>query len=403
MESASKDSGLQCLSLLLRFHQVAVDPTQIAHQFSGAPIGVTEMLRCAKQLKLRARAVTEDWTGLTKLPLPAVVELKDKTFLIVAQVKGEDALVQIPSENRPRIIKRTEFEYDWTGRVVLMTRRASLADVARRFDITWFLQAMHKYRRLLAEVLLASFYLQLFGLVTPLFFQVVTDKVLTHRGFTTLDVLVVGLITVTIFESLMGGLAHLRLCPHHQPDRRRTRRAAVPASRRITDRLFREPPCRRFRRAGEGAGKHQEFPHEFGPDPGSRSLLHFRLSGRDVLLLADAVVDRGRLLSLLCRALGWRDADLPPAAREKVRPGRGEPGVSGRKRDRNPDLEGNGDRAANAAALGRAARRLRWFELRRGVAWQLGEPVGSVHQQDRDCAHFIFWRTSRDRRPAHGR
>src|SRR6202050_2680326 len=206
MEYAFKDSGLQCLSLLLRFHQIAIDPTQIAHQFSGASIGVTEMLRCAKQLKLRARAVTEDGAGLMKLPLPAIVEFKDKTFIIVGKVTTEDALVQSPSENKPRIVKRAEFEYDWSGRVVLMTRRASLADVARRFDITWFLQAMHKYRHLLGEVLVASFFLQLFALVTPLFFQVVTDKVLTHRGFTTLDVLVIGLITVSIFETMLAAL-----------------------------------------------------------------------------------------------------------------------------------------------------------------------------------------------------
>jgi subfamily B ATP-binding cassette protein HlyB/CyaB len=206
METVLKDTGLQCLALLLRFHQVSVDPAQIAHQFSGAPIGVAEMLRCAKQLKLKARAGTDSWAGLMMLPLPAIVELKDKTFIIVGKVTADDALVQAPSENRPRIIKRAEFEYDWTGRVVLMARRASLADVARRFDITWFLQAMYKYRRLLAEVLVASFFLQLFALVTPLFFQVVTDKVLTHRGFTTLDVLVIGLITVSIFETVLGAL-----------------------------------------------------------------------------------------------------------------------------------------------------------------------------------------------------
>ena len=206
MEIVQTDTGLQCLTLLLRFHQVSTDPAQIAHQFSGAPIGVTEMLRCAKHLKLRTRAVTESWAGLMKLPLPAIIELKDKTFIIVGKVTADDALVQVPSENRPRIIKRAEFEYDWSGRVVLMARRATLADVARRFDITWFLQAMHKYRRLLTEVLVASFFLQLFGLVTPLFFQVVTDKVLTHRGFTTLDVLVIGLITVSIFETVLGAL-----------------------------------------------------------------------------------------------------------------------------------------------------------------------------------------------------
>src|SRR5882757_4419249 len=206
MESGGRDSGLDCLSLLLRFHQIAVDADQIRHQFSGEAIGVTEMLRCAKDLKLKARAVTTTWAGLMKLPLPAIIELKDKSFFIVGKVTADDALVQIPSENRPQIIKRAEFEYDWTGRVVLMARRASLADVARRFDITWFLQAMHKYRYLLGEVLIASFFLQLFALVTPLFFQVITDKVLTHRGFTTLDVLVVGLIAVSIFETILGAL-----------------------------------------------------------------------------------------------------------------------------------------------------------------------------------------------------
>ncbi|WP_316168622.1 MULTISPECIES: type I secretion system permease/ATPase [unclassified Bradyrhizobium] len=206
MDVGQRDTGLQCLTLLLRFHQVAVDPAQIAHQFAGARIGTAEMLRCAKQLKVKARAISETWRGLKKLPLPAIVERKDGTYVIIGQVAEDGALIQDPLVNRPQSVKREEFEANWTGHVVLLTRRASLADLARRFDITWFLQAMHKYRGLLGEVLLASFFLQLFGLVTPLFFQVVTDKVLTHRGYTTLDVLVFGLIIVSIFETALGGL-----------------------------------------------------------------------------------------------------------------------------------------------------------------------------------------------------
>jgi len=201
-----KDTGLECLTLLLRFHQVAVDPEQISHQFGSARIGVTEMLRCAKQLKLKARAVSANWAGLAKLPLPAIVERKDGTYIIAGKLGDDSVLVQDPLINRPQSIKRAEFEADWSGNVVLLTRRASLSDLARRFDVTWFLQAMHKYRRLLGEVLLASFFLQLFGLVMPLFFQVVTDKVLTHRGYTTLDVLVFGLITVSVFEAVLSGL-----------------------------------------------------------------------------------------------------------------------------------------------------------------------------------------------------
>jgi subfamily B ATP-binding cassette protein HlyB/CyaB len=104
------------------------------------------------------------------------------------------------------MMSRGEFEAVWDGRLVLMARRAGLSDLGRRFDITWFLGAIHKYRRLLGEVLVASFFLQLFALVAPLFFQVVIDKVLVHRTISTLDVIVIGLVTISVFEAILGGL-----------------------------------------------------------------------------------------------------------------------------------------------------------------------------------------------------
>ena len=61
-----------------------------------------------------------------------------------------------------------------------------------------------KYRHVLGRVLVASFFLQLFALVTPLFFQVVIDKVLVHRSLSTLDVLVIGLVTISVFETILG-------------------------------------------------------------------------------------------------------------------------------------------------------------------------------------------------------
>lgn len=89
---------------------------------------------------------------------------------------------------------------------MLTTRRAQIAGEDRKFDITWFIPAVVKYRRMFGEVLTASFFLQVFGLITPLFFQVIIDKVLVHRGLTTLDVLVIGLVTITFFEVMLGGL-----------------------------------------------------------------------------------------------------------------------------------------------------------------------------------------------------
>jgi subfamily B ATP-binding cassette protein HlyB/CyaB len=203
---AGADTGLGCLTLLLRFHGIAVDPAQISHRCGGTRIGIREMLRCAKELKLKGRAITTDWSRLPKLPLPAIAELNDGSFLILAQVVDERVLVQSPTARRPELLSHDQIEAKWTGHLVLMARRAQLSDLARRFDITWFLQAMHKYRRLFGEVIVASFFLQLFALVTPLFFQVVTDKVLTHRGFTTLDVLIIGFLTVSVFETVLGAL-----------------------------------------------------------------------------------------------------------------------------------------------------------------------------------------------------
>ena len=198
------DAAPECFALFLRCYGMAADPAQIAHRFGGDAIGVTELQRCAKEFKLKSRLLSCDWTQLGKLSLPVMAECSDGGFLIVARVADDNAVVQVGG--RPRLLDRAQFEAFCSGRFLLLTRRASLRDLGRRFDITWFLQAMSKYQRLLGEVFAASFFLQLFGLVTPLFFQVVTDKVLVHRGYTTLDVLVVGLITVSIFESVLGAL-----------------------------------------------------------------------------------------------------------------------------------------------------------------------------------------------------
>src|SRR6266700_1114411 len=198
------DQGLAALVALLRFHGLGADPRQIRHSYGAKAIGVSEMLRCAKELGLKARAVTTRWDRLERTPLPAIASLRDGRFLILGKVADDKALVQSPVSPRPSMMSRDEFEAAWDGRLVLMTRRAGLSDLGRRFDVTWFLGAIHKYRYLLGEVLVASFFLQLFALVSPLFFQVVIDKVLVHRSLSTLDVLAVGLVAIAVFETILG-------------------------------------------------------------------------------------------------------------------------------------------------------------------------------------------------------
>jgi len=198
------DSGLVALVMLLRFQGIGGDGEQIRHRFAGQRIGIPEMLRCAKDLGLKARAFRTSWKKLPDIPFPAIVELKDGGFLVTGKAAEDRIIVQPPGAQRPTLMSKDEFEAAWSGRVVLMTRRAVLTDLTRRFDITWFMGAVYKYRRLLGEVLVASLFLQLFALVSPLFFQVIIDKVLVHRSMSTLDVLMFGLVAISVFEAVLG-------------------------------------------------------------------------------------------------------------------------------------------------------------------------------------------------------
>jgi subfamily B ATP-binding cassette protein HlyB/CyaB len=190
--------------MLLRFKGLSVDPGQIRHQLGTDAIGVPEMLRCANQLGLKARESRTRWDRLPRTPLPGIAVSRDGGFLLLGRASEDKILVRVPDQPRPQLMTRAELEAVWDGRLVLMTRRAKLADLSRRFDVTWFLGAVHKYRGLLSEVLLASFFIQLFALISPLFFQVVIDKVLVHRSMGTLDVLVVGLVAIALFETMLG-------------------------------------------------------------------------------------------------------------------------------------------------------------------------------------------------------
>jgi ATP-binding cassette, subfamily B, bacterial HlyB/CyaB len=162
------------------------------------------MLRSAKDLGLKARAYRTNWRQLATTPLPGIAVLRDGGFVLLGKVGDDQAIIQSPASPRPALVSRAQFEAMWDGRLVLMTRRAGLLDFSRRFDISWFLGAIHKYRFVLGKVLVASFFLQLFALIAPLFFQVVIDKVLVHRSLGTLDVLVIGLVTISAFETILG-------------------------------------------------------------------------------------------------------------------------------------------------------------------------------------------------------
>jgi ATP-binding cassette, subfamily B, bacterial HlyB/CyaB len=210
------DSGLVSLMMVASLHGIAADEAKLRHEFGGAPFSVATVLLAAKMLGMKAQLVVQPPQRLDRAPLPAVALDRSGGFFILARyddgTQGAGAegaqprlLIQRPGEP-PLIQSLAEFLEHWSGQLILLTSKANFAGEVAKFDFTWFIPAVVKYRRLLGEVLLISFVLQLIGLATPLFFQVVMDKVLVNHAMKTLNVIAVGLVCATLFESTLTGI-----------------------------------------------------------------------------------------------------------------------------------------------------------------------------------------------------
>ncbi|ELE1990849.1 enterohemolysin T1SS ABC transporter permease/ATPase EhxB, partial [Escherichia coli] len=110
-----------------------------------------------------------------------------------------------PEQHQSLTFSRDEFEKLYQGKVILVTSRATVVGELAKFDFSWFIPSVVKYRRILLEVLTVSAFIQFLALITPLFFQVVMDKVLVHRGFSTLNVITIAFIIVILFEVILTG------------------------------------------------------------------------------------------------------------------------------------------------------------------------------------------------------
>ena len=94
---------------LLHFQGVAADREQIRHRLGTNKIGASEILRCAKDFGLKARACSTKWSRLAKMPLPAIASLRDGRFMVVAKASDDEVLVQSPQDSASRadVARRT--------------------------------------------------------------------------------------------------------------------------------------------------------------------------------------------------------------------------------------------------------------------------------------------------------
>ncbi|QQV78077.1 type I secretion system permease/ATPase [Sphingomonas aliaeris] len=198
------DSGVVALALLLSIHQTSVDAVQLRHELGHSnPLTSADIVRLARrQTGVRAKSVAVAPGRLSGQPLPALASGPDGWF-IIGRLVEDGVLVQRPGRPVEKV-GRADLDAMWDGSLVLITTRESRGATGKRFDLTWFIPQMVRYRRLIGEVLLITFTLNLLGLAAPLLFQNVIDKVLAHNALSTLNVLAFGFVAISLWETMFG-------------------------------------------------------------------------------------------------------------------------------------------------------------------------------------------------------
>ncbi|MFM8006904.1 MAG: type I secretion system permease/ATPase, partial [Dolichospermum sp.] len=160
---------------------------------------------------LKSQLVDVPAVSINRIPTPALIRYRD-SFAVLYAVNGKKAVLGVPSQgiintNLDKLLK--ELETDETNlqpqvRVLLLS--ATKETPKERFGLGWFVPYLSRYRRVLIEVFIASFFVQLAALANPLVIQLIIDKVIVQNSINTLNVLGVLLLAVGVFEAVLTTL-----------------------------------------------------------------------------------------------------------------------------------------------------------------------------------------------------
>ncbi len=156
----------------------------------------------AETMGVRAQLVEASPAIFSQLPIPALIHWQGQ-LVVLYRISPKEVVLGIPDHGIVR--KRTALllkDQTETIPVLLLERTAETPQ--KRFTLAWFWPAVLRHRKVLIEVLIASFVIQLFALANPLVTQLIIDKVLVQNSVGTLNVLGILLIGVAIFEALLS-------------------------------------------------------------------------------------------------------------------------------------------------------------------------------------------------------
>lgn len=201
-----KKDWLLSLLVVSDLYGVPIDPLQMFHELNMSEaddVTQEQLLKMAKYLGYRAKQTAFNLSLTPRYPMPCLLIDKEGNYHVLVQANEEKALVYFPLEQAPKSLSMSELDALAIDTVILLKHKV-IKQKKQTFGIKWFLPVLAKYKYLLLEVMLAAFFIQLFGIAVPIFIQVVIDKVLSHNSLATLTVLGTGLMISFVLEMILS-------------------------------------------------------------------------------------------------------------------------------------------------------------------------------------------------------
>lgn len=193
---------LKAIFITIQMKGVPVNHNKIIHDLAIDVNNITEtnIYSVAEELsfKLKKKDITLD--KLQEAHYPVIALTKNGNAVIIVKANEKQLFIQSFQESRPLLVTKEDFIKDYSGTLFFINPKGLFAETLRRFDVKWFFPVIKKYKHFFYEVIAASFFIQLIALITPLFFQVIMDKVLVHQTLSTLNLITFGLIAIYIFD-----------------------------------------------------------------------------------------------------------------------------------------------------------------------------------------------------------
>ena len=225
---------LQCLTAIAQHHGLQVNPERLIHDYAlnAEEPSSAMVLRMASTIGLKAklRQLTVDKLLGQKGVFPLLARMKDGNSVIVVGARGDDGgalavLDPLGDLGAVKMLAASAFQALWSGDVLFLKRTAKLSDTRQPFGLRWFIPEILLQKAAFRDIAIAAMAMNILGLASPIFFQLVIDKVLVHHSVSTLWVLAAGIGIALLFESTFGFMRQiLTLWATNKIDIRLTRR-----------------------------------------------------------------------------------------------------------------------------------------------------------------------------------